>query len=58
LELLVANEGASDGEEGFMDVGASVVAAIEAAMLVQPGDRALDHPAVFAEPVAGPWRNG
>lgn len=54
----MANEGASDGEEGFMDVGASVVAAIEAAMLVQPGDRALDHPAVFAEPVAGPWRNG
>jgi hypothetical protein len=28
LELLVADEGAADREEGFVDVGASVVAAV------------------------------
>jgi hypothetical protein len=34
LELLVADECAADREEGFVDVGASVVAALEAAVLV------------------------
>jgi hypothetical protein len=47
--LLVADEGGADGEEGFVDVGAAVVAAIEAAVLVHPGERALDHPTVFAK---------
>ena len=47
--MFVADEGAADGEEGFVDVGASVVAAVQAAVLVQPGDRSLDHPAFFAE---------
>jgi hypothetical protein len=46
---LVADEGTADREEGFVDVGASVVAAAQAAVLVQPADRALDHPAVFAK---------
>ena len=35
-----------------MDVGASVVAALQAPVLVQPGDCALDDPALFAEPRA------
>ena len=46
----MADEGAADCEEGFVDVGASVIATLEATVLVQPGDRALDHPAFFAEP--------
>jgi hypothetical protein len=45
LELLSADEGAADREEGFVDVGATV----QAAVAVQPGDRALDYPAVFAQ---------
>ena len=45
----MADEGAADREEGFVDVGASVVAAVQAAVLVQPCDRALDYPAVFAQ---------
>jgi hypothetical protein len=45
----VADEGGADGEEGFVDIGAPVIATIEATVLVQPGERALDHPAVFAE---------
>jgi hypothetical protein len=49
LELLMADEGAADREEGFVDVSASVVAAVQAAVPVQPGDRALDYPAVFAQ---------
>jgi hypothetical protein len=44
-ELLVADECAADCEERFVDVGAAVVAAREAALVVQPGERALDHPA-------------
>lgn len=45
-ELLVADEGAADREECFVDVGAPVVAAGEAAVVVQPGDRALNDPAL------------
>jgi len=45
----VADECGCDGEEGFVDVGAPVVAAVEAAVLVHPGERALDYPAVFAQ---------
>ena len=33
-EVLVADQGAADGEEGFVDVGATVVAAGEAAVVV------------------------
>jgi hypothetical protein len=35
-----------------VDVGAALVADAEAAVLVQPDDRALDHPALGAEPGA------
>lgn len=45
-----------------MDVGAAFVADTEAAVLVQPGDCALDDPALFAEPGAvrllGSWNRG
>jgi hypothetical protein len=34
LELLVADEGGADGEEGFVDVGAPVIAAVQAALAV------------------------
>ncbi len=51
----MADEGAADREEGFVDVGASVVATVQAAVLVQPGDRALDYPAVLCP---GPTREG
>ena len=36
-----------------MDVGAPLVADREAAEAVEPGQRALDHPAVPAQPLAG-----
>jgi hypothetical protein len=32
LELLVADEGGSNGEEGFVDIGASLIAAVETAL--------------------------
>jgi hypothetical protein len=49
---LVADECAADGEEGFVDVVSAVVATVQATVAVEPGDRALDHPAIFAEPRA------
>ena len=49
VELFEADEAAGDREEGFVDVGASLVADAEAAVLVEPGDRALDDPALLAE---------
>jgi hypothetical protein len=37
-------------EERLVDVSASFVADAQAAVLVQPADRALDDPALLAEP--------
>lgn len=51
--MLVADEGAADDEEGFVDVLAAVVATIEAPVGVKPGDRALHYPAFFPRPE--PW---
>ena len=48
-ELLVADERAADREERFVDVGAPVVAAREAAVVVQPGEGALDDPALDSQ---------
>jgi len=48
----VADEAAGDGEECFVDVVAAVVADEESFEVVQPGEGALDDPAVAAE--AGP----
>ena len=48
-ESAVADEAAAEGEEGFVDVGAAVVADEQPFELVQPGEGALDDPAVAAE---------
>ena len=45
----MADEAAGDGEERFVDVGAVFVAQSQAAVLVEPGDGALDDPALTAE---------
>ena len=47
-----ADEAAADFEERFVDVVAAFVADAEPAVLVQPGERALDDPALAAEPGA------
>jgi hypothetical protein len=47
--LSVADEAAGKGEEGFVDVGSAFVADAEASILVQPGEGALDHPALAAD---------
>jgi len=36
-------------EKRFVDVGAAFIADAQAAVLVQPTDRALDDPALFAD---------
>ena len=51
-DVLLADEGAADREERFVDVGAPVVAAGEAAVVVQPGEGALHDPALGSEPGA------
>ena len=52
MEQFEADQAAGDLEERFVDVGAAFVADAQAAVLVQPGDRALDDPTLFAEPRA------
>jgi hypothetical protein len=52
LEELEADQAAADREERFVNVVATFVADSEASVLMQPGDRALDDPALFAEPGA------
>jgi hypothetical protein len=49
LEGAEADEAAGDGDEGFVDVGASFVADAESAVLVEPGEGAFDDPALAAE---------
>ena len=48
--MSVADQAAGKGEEGFVDVGTSLVADAEATVLVQPGDRSFDDPSLLAEP--------
>ena len=49
MELFEADEAGAELEEGLVDVGAAFIADAQAAVLVQPGDRALDDPALAAE---------
>ena len=49
MESSEADEAAADGEEGFVDLGAAVVAHEQALEVVQPGEGALDDPASAAE---------
>ncbi len=53
MEEAPADEGAAEGEERLVDVGAPFVTHEQAAVSVQPGDGALDDPAVPAEPLGG-----
>jgi hypothetical protein len=48
-EEFEADEAAGDLEEGLVDVGAAFVADAEAAVLMEPADRALDDPSLFAQ---------
>ena len=48
----MADQRAADRHERFVDVGSPVIAARESAVVVQPGERALDHPALDAQPGA------
>ena len=45
----MADQAAAEGEEGFMDVGAAVVADEQPLELVEPGEAALDNPSVAAQ---------
>src|SRR6266536_2892391 len=48
LEEFEADQAAADREEGLVDVVAAFVADPQPSVLVQPGDRALDDPALLA----------
>lgn len=50
----MADEAAAEGEEGFVDVGAALVADEQSFELVEPGEGAFDDPAVAAEAGAVP----
>jgi hypothetical protein len=52
VEEFEADQAAADREERFVDVVAAFVADAQATVLVQPGDRALNDPALLAEPGA------
>ena len=52
MESAVADDAAAEREERFVDVAAAVVADEQSFELVQPGEGALDDPAVAAEPGA------
>jgi hypothetical protein len=52
VEELEADQTSRDLEERLVDVGAAFVTDAQAAVLVQPGDRALDDPALLPEPLA------
>lgn len=49
FSLVVADERGGEGEHGVVDVGAAGVSAGEVAVVVQPGNGALDDPAVASE---------
>ena len=52
-DLVRADDGAGEGCEGKVDVGAPFVADGETAELSKPGEGALDHPAMAPEFLAG-----
>lgn len=53
FEFLVAGECGSEGDEGAEEVGVTFVADGQASVVEQPGDRAFNDPAVFAEFLGG-----
>lgn len=50
-DAAIADEGAGDADEGLEVLRLALVTAVHASTSVQPGHRALDHPAVSAQPV-------
>jgi hypothetical protein len=52
LECSEADQAAGDRDECFVDVGSAFVAEPQSAVLVEPGERALDDPALAAQPGA------
>ena len=52
MEPFEADEAAAECEEGFVDFLAAVVADEQSLEVVQPGECALDDPAVAAKPGA------
>jgi hypothetical protein len=53
VDLVEVDEGAAEDHEGFVDVGAPLVADGEALEAVEPGERSLHDPSVSAKPLAG-----
>ncbi len=51
-EVAPGDEGTAEGEEGLMDVGAPLIADGQASKVVEPGQGALDHPAMTTEAIA------
>jgi hypothetical protein len=53
LEGFEADEATAEGEEGLMDIGSSLIADRQPTKPVEPGQRALDDPAMPAQTRAG-----
>jgi hypothetical protein len=53
LESVVADECTAEGEERLVNIGAAFVTDRQPPIAVEPGQGALDHPAVATEPFAG-----
>lgn len=51
-DLVEADEGAAEEDEGLVDIGASLIADCQSAEAVEPGKRAFDDPAVPAQSFA------
>lgn len=51
-DLIEADEGAAEGNECLVDVGAALVADRQAAEAIEPSQRSLNDPAVPARPFA------
>ena len=47
------DDDAAEREEGVMHIGPTLIADAQAAEGMEPGEGALDHPAMTAEPLAG-----
>src|SRR5829696_9572834 len=52
-EGFAADKGAAGSEKGLMDISPAFIADREATIAVEPGQRALDHPAMATEPLTG-----
>src|SRR5688572_11067416 len=53
LEVVEADERTAQGEEGLMDILAPFIPDRQPPIAVEPGQGALDHPAIPAQPLAG-----